>query len=155
MDVFIVCWAVKLMLYNFHRNKLGANKQHKDLSWELINYRRVWFGQFIVEAKTTAKGHFFTPCVTTSRYKVRGKNESHQKVNMQFENMDASLIIQENSENRGWTVEIQPLLSEIQPPLSFGKKIKITLFRCFQQKAKPLSCQKGKGESGWGAKYLL
>ena len=28
-----------------------ANKQHKVLSWELIIYRRVWFGQFIVEAK--------------------------------------------------------------------------------------------------------
>ena len=26
---------------NFHTNKLGANKQHKSLSWELINYRRV------------------------------------------------------------------------------------------------------------------
>ena len=40
MDVFIVCSAVKLM-YNFHRNKLGAIKQLKGLSWELINYRRV------------------------------------------------------------------------------------------------------------------
>ena len=43
-----------MMLYNFHRNKLGANKQHKGLSWELINYRRVLFGQFIVEDKSTA-----------------------------------------------------------------------------------------------------
>ena len=51
----------RLMLYNFYRNKLGANKQHNGLSWELINYRRVWFGQFIVEAKTLAQGHFFTP----------------------------------------------------------------------------------------------
>ena len=38
----------------FHRNKLRAKKQHKGLSWELINYRRLWFGQFIREAKTLA-----------------------------------------------------------------------------------------------------